>query len=469
MLEDDEQFNVELKKFEKMMDEGNSFYFEPDSLEDIIDHYIVKNKIKKATFAVDFALNLYPGLIFFELRKAQLFSTSGKLKESLLILQNLEKLEPDNAEVYITIASIFSQLRDHPKAIKYFEKAIEIERINGDFDQESHEILLDLALEYENNNDFLGAIKVLEQILELAPDNESAIYEIAFCYERIGDFDKCISYYERYIDDHPYSFTAWYNLGNIYFLKKNIEKALWAYDYSIIINENFSSAYFNMGNTFMQIDDFDQAIKSYRKCLEIDKEDDLALCYLGEALERKGELEDALKHYKLAIKYNPELADAYIGIGIVKDLMGKTSQAISYFQKAIQIQPQNDNYHHVLGEALFKLDRFAEAELELEKALQLNPKSADTVELLAKIKYSYNVIEAIDFLSQSELKESLSISAAMYKVKLLWEAGQQTESLTLFKNRLIENYNETLESITSQFPEHHLIKNFITIIKDHVK
>lgn len=469
MLENDEQFNVELKRFEKMMEDGDSSYFDPDSLEDIIDHYIVKNKIKKATFAVDFALNLYPGAIFFELRKAQLFSTSGKLKESLLILQNLEKLEPDNAEVFLTIASIFSQLRDHSKAIKYFEKALDIERMNGDFDQESHDIMLDLALEYENNNDFLGAIKILEQVLEVAPDNESAIYEIAFCYERIGDFDKCISYYEQYIDNHPYSFTAWYNLGNIYFLKKNIDKALWAYDYSIIINENFSSAYFNMGNTLMQVDRFDDAISAYKKCLDIDKEDDLALCYLGEALERKGDLENALKHYKLAVKHNPDLADAYVGIGIVKDLMGKTSLSISYFQKAIQIQPQNDNFHHVLGEALFKLDRYAEAELELEKALQLNSKSSDTVELLAKIKYSFNVNESIDFLTQYELKESLSTSTAMYKVKLLWEDGKQTDALTLFKNELTKNYNETLEAITSHFPEHHLIKHFITIIKQHVK
>ncbi len=469
MLEDDEQFNVELKRFERMIKEGISSYFEPDSLEDIIDHYIVKNKIKKASFAVDFALNLYPDIVFFELRKAQIFSTSGKLKESLLILQNLEKLEPDNPEIFLTIASVFSQLRDHAKAIKYFEKALEIERLSGNFDTESHDIMLDLALEYENNNDFQGAIKVLEQILAVAPDNESAIYEIAFCYERLGDFDKCISYYEQYIDNHPYSFTAWYNLGNIYFLKKNIDKALWAYDYAIIINENFSSAYFNMGNTLMQIEEFDKAIVAYKHCLKIDKEDDLALCYLGEALERKGELEDALKYYRKAIDYNPNLADAYIGIGIVLDIQEKTNQAIGYFQKAISIQPDNDNFHHVLGEALYKLKRFVEAELSLEKALQLNIKSDDSVELLAKIKYEYNINESLDFLVQYESREELSISACVYKIKLLWEIGDQTEALIIFKDCLQKDYDNTLIALEKNFPDYQLIAPFISIIKQHVK
>ena len=260
MLEDDEQFEQELSRFEYMINTGDSYYFEPDTLEDIIDHYIVKNKVKNAMLAIDLGLQLHPSILFFQLRKAQLFSTTGKLKESLLILQDLERLEPDNSEVFITIASIFSQLRDHTKSIKYYEKALEIERLAGNLDEESFDIMLDLALEYENNNDFKGAINILEMLLLIAPDNESAIYEIAYCYEQIGDFDQCIAYYTKYIDNNPYSFTAWYNLGNIYFLKKNIEKALWAYDYAVIINENFSSAYFNMGNTYMQIEKFDEAI-----------------------------------------------------------------------------------------------------------------------------------------------------------------------------------------------------------------
>ncbi|MFD1553494.1 hypothetical protein DNU06_07415 [Putridiphycobacter roseus] len=467
MLEDDEQFDLELDRFEKMVKDGSSFYFEPDSLEDIIDHYIVKNKIKKALYAVEFAMNLHPAALFFKLRQAQLYSTTGKLKESLLILQQLEKLDPDNPEIYLTIASIFSQLRDHSKSIKYYEKALDIEKLSGNLDEESIDIMLDLALEYENNNDIKGAIRILEELLIISPDNESAIYEIAYCYERIGDFDKCISCYKQYIDNHPYSFTAWYNLGNIYFLKKNIEKALWAYDYAIIINENFSSAYFNMGNTYMQIEEYSKAIDSYKSCIAIDEEDDLAWCYLGEAYERIGDLDNALQCYKDALKFNPQLADAYVGIGIVKDLQDKTAQAISYFQKAISLQPNNDNYHHVIGEALYKLARFTEAELHLEKALQLNIASPDTAEILAKIKYEYNIYEAIDFMEQLALKTELSIPTQMYQVKLLWEIGEQSAALNIFKNNLSNNKEKTIKAITDCFPEYNLIKNFTKIINQN--
>ena len=162
-------------------------------------------------------------MTIYDLRKAQLFSTTGKLKESLLILQALEKADPNNPEIFITKASVFSQLRDHDKAIKYYEKAIEVAE-QFDEGEEIEDIRFDLALEYENVHDYQSAIKVLTKILETSPDNAAAIYEVAYCYERIGNFDKCIEFYNKYIDNNPYSFTAWYKWGNMYFLKNNMEK-----------------------------------------------------------------------------------------------------------------------------------------------------------------------------------------------------------------------------------------------------
>jgi tetratricopeptide (TPR) repeat protein len=277
----DSQFNTELERFEKMIEDGSSSYFDSEVLEQIVDHFIIKNHLKKALVAIDFGQEQHPSNKMFDLRRAQIYSTTGKLKESLLILQELEKIQPFNTEVFVTKASVFSQLRDHEKAIKYFEKAIEVaDPMNEDWGVE--DIMFDLALEYESIHDYQNAIKVFEKILGESPENESAIYEIAYCYERIGNFDKCIEYYTLYIDNNPYSFTAWYNLGNIYFLKNNIEKALWAYDYSIIINDEFASAHFNMGNTYMQINNYQKAMESYSKCIEIDGDDALTLSYLAE-------------------------------------------------------------------------------------------------------------------------------------------------------------------------------------------
>jgi len=461
----DDQFNYELNRFENMIKYDEAYYFDPEVLVLIIDNYIIKNQLKQALVTVEFGANQHPSHTNFNLKKAQIYSTTGQLKESLLLLQTLEKIDPFNSEVHITIANVFSQLRDHKKAIKYYEKALSIDQQSEEHPSEVIEIILDLALEYENLLDFKGAIRVLENLLNSYPDNESAIYEVAYCYERLGDFDKCIEYYNQYIDNNPYSFTGWYNLGNIYFLKKDNAKALWAYEFSILINDDFVSAHFNIGNTYMQTEEFQKAIDSYQKCLDIDNEDDLTLCYLAEAYERLENYELALQYYKKSNELNPNLADSWLGIGIVLDLQDKTSQAINFLQEAVNLETSNASFNLVLGEALFKIERFTEAEIVLERALQLDKTYTEAIELLAKIKFEYNINEAIEFLTRTEENHPLETSPLILLVSLLWYNGNKMDALGLFKNQYIQNPKDAIKYLHLHLPEASTISDFNNIIK----
>ncbi|UKN03084.1 tetratricopeptide repeat protein [Paracrocinitomix mangrovi] len=458
----DSQFYSELERFEKMLEDKEAYYFDSEILEQIIDHFIIKNQLKKGLTAIEFAQDQHPNNNTFELRKAQIFSTTGKLKESLLILQQLEKNEPFNTEVYVTKASVFSQLRDHENAIKYFEKAIDIAS-DQEEDWEVEDIRFDLALEYESIHDYNNAIKELKKLLQASPENESAIYEIAYCYERIGDFDKCIEYYQMYIDNNPYSFTAWYNLGNIYFLKNNVEKALWAYDYSTIINEEFSSAYFNMGNTYMQIGEYQKALTAYAKCIDIDGDDALTLSYLAEAYERLERYDEALEYYEKSKSINDELAEPWLGIGIIKELQGFTTEAIQYLQRAAELQPENANYRLVLAEALYKAERFIEAENELETALQSDPKYAEAIILLARIKAEFSIEDAVDYIASLEHLSDLDSSVRIFFSVLLWQNGQKTESLLVFKKEYLIDANSA-KTLFLHFPEAQEIPEFLQIL-----
>lgn len=459
----DDRFNTELKRFEKMLNEESAYFFDAEILEQIIEHYIINNQLKKGLKAADFGKEQHPSNVVFDLRKAQILSTTGQLKESLLILQSLEKLEPYNPEIFITRASVFSQLRDHAKAIKYYEKAIEI-ALDFNYTEELEEIRFDLAMEYESMHNFPKAIKVLGDILAKNPDNEAAIYEIAYCYERTGNFDKCIEYYTKYIDNNPYSFTAWYNLGNIYFLKDNIEKALWAYDYSIIINDDFASAHFNMGNVYMQLQDYEKALKAYQRCAAIDANDALTLSYLGEAYERLERYEEALDCYRKSKEINPDLAEPWLGTGIILELQGEVTQAINFIQQAVHLQPENANYRLVLGEALFKADRMGEAEVQLDKAIKLDPNYSDAVVMLAKVKAHTSVDESVDFLLSLENLNALEAEVRILLVTLFWQLGQKTEALLLFKKEYLIDKGSA-KTLFLYFPDAELIPDFMQIIE----
>lgn len=458
----DSQFNSELERFEEMLSNKEAYYFDSEILEQIVDHFIIKNQLKKGLKAIEFAKYQHPNNQTFELRKAQILSTTGKLKESLLILQNLEKSEPYNTEIFVTKASVFSQLRDHENAIKYFEKALECAS-GKEEEWEVEDIRFDLALEYESIHDYTNAIKELKKLLISSPENESAIYEIAYCFERIGDFDQCIEYYNMYIENNPYSFTAWYNLGNIYFLKNNVEKALWAYDYSVIINEDFSSAHFNMGNTYMQIGEYQKALTSYAKCIDIDGDDALTLSYLAEAYERLERYDEALIYYEKSKAVNPELAEPWLGIGIIKEMQGNLAESIAFLTQAVELQPENSNYRLVLAEAQYKAEKFLEAEEQLESALQIDPNYSEAIILLARIKAEFDVEEAVEFMASIEHLDSLSSAARVFFSILLWQNGQKTESLLMFKKEYLIDVNSA-KVLFLHFPEAQEIPEFVQIL-----
>lgn len=458
----DARFKQELERFEEMLSEKTAYYFDAEILEQIIEHFIIQNQLKKGLKAANFGKKQHPSNSLFDLRKAQILSTTGQLKESLLILQNLEKSEPYNPEIFITKASVFSQLRDHTKAIKYFEKAIEIsEEFN--YLEELEEIRFDLAMEYESINNFQKAIKVLDEILANNAENEAAIYEIAYCYERIGNFDKCIEYYTRYIDNNPYSFTAWYNLGNIYFLKENLEKAIWAYDYSIIINEDFASAHFNLANIFMQTGNYEKALIAYKRCAEIDTNDALTLSYLGEAYERLERYDEALDCYQRSKDLNPEIAEPWLGIGIILELQGNIPQSLSFLEQAVLLQPENANFRLVYGETLFKALRLTEAESELERAVQLDPEYSEAIVLLAKIKANFSLEDALDFILGLKNLYELEFEVRIMLVALFWKLGKKIEAILLFKKEyLIEK--DSAKTLFLYMPEAEDIPDFLKII-----
>ena len=54
----DAQFNAELERFESMIQNKESYYFDSEILEQIIDHFIIKNQIKKGLMAIEFAKEL---------------------------------------------------------------------------------------------------------------------------------------------------------------------------------------------------------------------------------------------------------------------------------------------------------------------------------------------------------------------------------------------------------------------------
>lgn len=438
--DDDEDFiegnlNEDIERFENYLNGASMGFLDSDRVEILIDHYLINSQYSKANQAADFAIYQFPYNAVFRIRKAQAMSAMGQLKEALNILNNSEKMEQNSAELMLTKASIFSQLRDHKSSIKYFTEAL---RLSDPEDLD--EIYLDLAMEYEALRDFNGAMKVLQEAIKSNPMNEGAIYELAFCYDQLGDYEKAIKCYSDFIDENPYSFTAWYNLGNAYSKMEDYEKAIWAYDYCVLINDDFGPVYFNLGNAYMGQDKYNLAIECFDKCMAIDGEDAMALCYIGECHEQLNQLDLAELHYRKSLELSPLLPDAWLGLGIVEDLKGNTREGIVLITKASEMDPDNAGIYHVLAGAYEKWEDYAQAGELYKMSLVLDPSDEDCLESYVKmLMKTLSLPDALDFVQtfQSEFGENELLS--LLEVNIFWLIGEKELALNLFRQCVTED------------------------------
>lgn len=449
--------NEDLERFEAFLKGEALGFLDSDRLEAIIDHYLITNQYSKAKLCAEHAVSQFSFNVVLSLRLAQSMSAMGQLKEALNIISQIEKIEVPTCEILLTKASIFSQLRDTKSAIKYFKESLILSE-----PEDKDEIYLDLAMEYENSNDYKGALTVLKEAIKYNPKNEGAIYEIAFCYDQLGDYEKAIKCYSDFIDENPYSFTAWYNLGNAYSKSEDFEKAVWAYDYCVLINEDFGPVYFNLGNAYLSLDNYQLSINSFNKCMDLDGEDPVALCYIGEAHEQLGELKLAKEYYKQSLELAPLLPDAWLGLGIIEDLEGRTREGIVLINKAAELDPDNAGIFSVLAGAHEKLEEFELAKEYYLMSLDLDSTDEACLTSCVDLINNDSLKEGLDFILNFTEKYPENEFSQVLKVNILWKLGRKPESLALFAQCLLNN-SENAKELFETYPEFKKIKKFIEL------
>jgi tetratricopeptide (TPR) repeat protein len=141
-----------VERYENMLAEGGSYFFDSEEFEEIIDYYIDINQASKALKAISLAERHYPFSVGFLLRKAQILSSTGNTKEALNILSNAEAIEPQNPEIYMVRGGTYSIMGLSDQAIDCFKEAARLDTGHRD------EIYLYMAYEYENISQFDNAI-----------------------------------------------------------------------------------------------------------------------------------------------------------------------------------------------------------------------------------------------------------------------------------------------------------------------
>ena len=366
-LDDEYDINDLVDRFEKMVKQHQSCYFDADELNVLLEHYLQENNIKKANLAADIAVKYHPNNPLISIIKAKQLLANSHAKEALTTLKNSD-FDHNDADYQLTLGACYSDLGEHEKAIKAYMKAAK------EFDfKDCEDIYNFIAAEYESLGDMENALKFFVLGLDKAEDIDNQYFEIRNCYSHLGKIEDAVDFFRKEIDKNPYSVPAWMALGNCYVRMGNLKDAVEQFEYAISIDPHYKKGYIDIATAYNELDRFQETIEIVEEAKRYGSETALLLCLYGEAHAKLGDNKTALEIYQKAMKMDDKLPEAYAGIGFVLSDEGNPESAIKFLRHAHTLSPYNTDYMYVIVEEYNKLEQYDNALKFVNEILDLNP------------------------------------------------------------------------------------------------
>ncbi|MCK3686148.1 tetratricopeptide repeat protein [Maribellus sp. YY47] len=354
---------------------------------------------------------------------AQTFKDSGKLDKALEAINQAidpsdEKTEKSipwpktwevRGEIYQAIAQSkdanIKKLADDPLAIalESYKKALSLDEKGKASNGVKIKLTLltnDLtnqAVEQFGANDYEGALKSFEQILEVQnldivkADNPDAIDTVII-----------------------------FNAGLAAYNAKNFDKAVKYYGEVAQYGYNGAKTYSLITDSYMQMQDTVNALKTVQEGFLKYPEDNTILTTMVDLYMKMNKNEEALKYLEMAIEQDPSNVTYYFAKGALLEKFGQEEKAVDAYMKATEVDASFFNAYYNLGalyynkgvkqievanavpandnakyqEELKKADVWFEKALPyMEKCQELNAEDINTLESLKNLYYRMKAMD----------------------------------------------------------------------------
>ncbi len=359
-----EEQNMSLNRFESMLKTNDVLFFDSEEFETIANHYIENGKIALARKAVKLGLLQHPTSSNLKLFRIEIAIFENKFDVANDLLSELYVLEPNNEEIYIQKANIYSKQDDHQKAVDLLEQAVHLT-------DDPAEVYSLIGMEYLFMEDFQNAKLSFMKCLEVDDLDYSALYNVIYCFDFLEQHEEAIDYLNLFLNKNPYCEVAWHQVGKQYFDLKEFEKALSAFDFAIISDDQFVGAYLEKGKVLEKLGKYNEALENYQITLQLDDPTSFALLRMGKCYDKLGSDELALKHFKKCVHEDPLLDNGWIAITDFHTKRLDYQKALYYINKAINIDSDNVLYWKRYATINHRLKFYEEAEVGYTKTLEL--------------------------------------------------------------------------------------------------
>ena len=443
---------MSLFKFESMLKTNSIYFFDLVEFEEIIVHYIDAGKQALAKKAVKLGLQQHPASIDLKLLRVEIYIFENELDKASVLLKIIDRLEPNNDEVFIQKATISSKNGNHKEAIELLKKALT-------FTDDKVDIWSLLGMEYLYLDDFKNARLVFEKCILVDYEDYSALYNLVYCFDMDKEHEEAITYLNSYIEINPYCEVAWHQLGRQYFILEMYQEALNSFDYAVLIDESFIGGYLEKAKTLEQLERYKQAIDNYLITLELDDATAFVYLRIGECHEKIENFDEAISFYKKAVHEDPLLDKGWMMLANIYHAQNNFQKAAYYISKALTIEEDNSLYWRRYSEINLKLNFYEEAVAGFEKCLALND---DALEIYM------GLTDVLSFLGEfNDAIHTLIKAQKIYKDSA--EVEYRLTGLFFILNKEKYSFNHLKAAMKIDYDYRIILRELYPVVYDHIK
>jgi tetratricopeptide (TPR) repeat protein len=457
----DEEVKASLRRYEDMLKNKSSYYFDVFEFEHIADFYLDKHDLKNASHVLKYALNQHPNSTSLLLKQAQAFINKGFPVKALKLLKKLEKIESSNNSIFYMQGAVYCSLGDVNKAIEVFNKALAIA-----FDSKE-DLLFNIGMTFKQISRYDLANKYFHKAYELDNENKTVIYELAHNYEKLDQDDISAGYFKEYINIDPYSVLAWYSLGLVYNKLEKYDAAVEAFEYVIAVDPEHISAYYQRAVSMYYNDKVSESINAFFEFLELDKDNTSAIFHIGEAYAKLKNTEKASEYFAKAIELDEQYADAWYGQAYLLYENKKYTDALHSIKKAIRYDDEDPDFWYLSALICHKLGFIDESEKSFKKTIKLDDSDPKIWVEYSKLNFGQSKIyKTINILSEANelfendadinyrlaayLAKINNTNSAIFHLKLALD--KDFEKLGIFRS-IFTKKHEKIEKVISRYFE----------------
>jgi tetratricopeptide (TPR) repeat protein len=243
-------------------------------------------------------------------------------------LSNLQMaiiIDPTDHRAFVGLGSLYESKRDHAKAIEWMKKGLEVSEDRG-------QLLLPIAYNYINMDDYCGSIPYFAEHCRNNPEDLSTAGNLSVCYNNCDMPDSAAALFKTMLEQDPNHVGALAGIGERH------RKAASVYRSGISKTEDEAEA-----KRLQELSDqsFDSAAAYFRRIGEINPDTSLGLESYALISYVRTRYDEAAAAFDRLTKIQPDVVDHWISLGDCHLNLQDWASSAAAYEKVVELQPDN--------------------------------------------------------------------------------------------------------------------------------